>query len=188
MQTVSDVLKGRTLFSVQRGQTVFQVARFMSEKKIGAVVVLEGDRLAGLFSERDIMNRVVAQGRDPAKTVVDDVMTKEVVVAEAGDSWDAALAQMKKINVRHLPVIDGGRLVGMLSLRDLLLSTIEVKEEEIKWLEQTVAVSSTAGVDSAKYLTWRCLGCGHVLTARKPPTACPKCGKPKEEFENVEED
>ncbi|MBI5369119.1 MAG: CBS domain-containing protein [Planctomycetes bacterium] len=188
MKTVSEVIKGRTLFTVQKGGTVTEVARYMAEKKIGAVCVLDGERMIGLFSERDIMNRVVAQLRDPQKTVVDDVMTREIAVVEPGDAFDAALAKMKKIGCRHLPVVFGTKLVGMLSLRDLLQSEIEVQEEEIRWLQQTVAVTSTAGIDSSKYLTWRCLGCGHITTASKPPANCPSCGRAKEEFVNVEED
>lgn len=184
MKTVADVVRGREIYTIQRRQTIYRAARFMADKKVGAVCVLEDDKLVGVLSERDLMTRVVAQGRDSQRTEVDEVMTRELVVADAGDSWDVALRKMKSIGVRHLPVVEGGKLIGMISLRDLLLSQIEVREEEVKWLEKTVALCA----NSPKFLTWRCLGCGHVLTASDPPKACPVCGRAKEEFVNVEED
>jgi len=92
----------------------------MVERNIGMVAVVEEGILAGVFSERDIMSRVVARGLDPDTTSVAAVMTKDIVVAEPDDNLDSALQKMHAIGSRHLPIVHDGKLVGMISIRDLL--------------------------------------------------------------------
>ncbi len=109
-------------------------ARYMAERKVGAVVVLEQGELAGLLSERDILTKVVATSRDPKKTCVGDIMTQNLVIVEANRTYEDCLALMKQNAIRHLPVVDNGRLLGLVSLRDLLLVDVSEKEDEIKMM------------------------------------------------------
>jgi CBS domain-containing protein len=134
MKTIGTLVGGREIFHLRVDQTVREAAVYMTERRVGAASVLEGTRLVGILSERDIMGRVVAEGRDPAKTRVGDVMTRDLAVAGQGDSHDEGLRRMKQAGCRHLPVVDGDRLVGMVSLRDLMQVDLTEKDEEIRWL------------------------------------------------------
>ena len=134
MKTIGALVGGREVYYVRAEMSVREVAAYMTERRVGAVAVLEGTRLAGIVSERDIMGRVVARGLDPDKTRVKDVMTKDLVVAHAPDSHEDGLRTMKQAGCRHLPVVEGDRLVGMVSQRDLLQVDLTEKDEEIRWL------------------------------------------------------
>ena len=120
MKQIADLIEGQTLTVIEPGWTVRTAAQRMTERNIGAVAVVDHGALAGVFSERDIMSRVVAKGLNPDDTSVDAVMTKEIVVAEPNENVDAALQKMHSIGSRHLPVVANGKLVGMISIRDLL--------------------------------------------------------------------
>lgn len=134
MKTIGAVVRDRAIYHLAVEQTVREAARYMSEKRVGAVVVLQGDRLVGVLSERDIMGRVVAPGLDPDRVRVQEVMTREIVVARPEESHDDGLRKMKQAGCRHLPVVEGDRYVGMVSLRDLLQVDLTEKDEEIRWL------------------------------------------------------
>lgn len=134
MKTIGALVGGREVYHVVADMTVREVAAYMTERRVGAVAVLEGTRLAGIVSERDIMGRVVARSANPDETRVGDVMTRELVVAHAGDTHDEGLRMMKQAGCRHLPVVEGDRLVGMVSQRDLLQVDLTEKDEEIRWL------------------------------------------------------
>jgi CBS domain-containing protein len=134
MKTIGSIVTGRETYHLRDGQTVREAARYMTERRVGAVAVLSGNRLAGIVSERDIMGRVVAKGLDPDQVPVAEVMTKDLVVAHAGDSHDDGLRKMKQAGCRHLPVVEGDRLIGMVSQRDLLQIDLTEKDEEIRWL------------------------------------------------------
>jgi CBS domain-containing protein len=120
MKQIADLIEGQTLTVIEPGWTVRSAAERMTERNIGAVAVVEGGALAGIFSERDIMSRVVAKGLRPEDTMVSAVMTKDLVVAHPRENVDAALQKMHAIGSRHLPVVEDGKLVGMISIRDLL--------------------------------------------------------------------
>ena len=120
MKQIAELIEGQTLTVIEPGWTVRTAAERMTERNIGAVAVVNQGALAGVFSERDIMSRVVAKGLDPNDTRVDAVMTKEIVVADPKENVDAALQKMHSIGSRHLPVVQNGKLVGMISIRDLL--------------------------------------------------------------------
>ena len=120
MKLISELIEGRPLIHVQSSEKVRDVARTMTERKIGAVAVLDNETLVGLFSERDLMTRVVAASLDPDKTPVSAVMTREIAVATPLDDVAICLEKMNSIGCRHLPVVDRGALIGMISLRDLL--------------------------------------------------------------------
>jgi CBS domain-containing protein len=135
MKTIGALVTGRQeLFRLEPQQSVREAARYMTERRVGAVCVLEGSRLVGVLSERDIMGRVVAQGLDLDRTSVGQVMTRDLVVAQAGDSHEDGLRRMKQAGCRHLPVVDGDQLVGMVAQRDLLQVDLSEKDEEIRWL------------------------------------------------------
>ena len=135
MKTIGTLVSGRTeLYHLRPDQSVREAARYMTERRVGAVAVLDGSRLVGILSERDIMGRVVAAERDLDQTRVGDVMSRELVVGDVSDSHEDGLRKMKQAGCRHLPVVDGDRLVGMVSQRDLLQIDLTEKDEEIRWL------------------------------------------------------
>lgn len=113
----------------------------MSEWNIGAVAVLDDERLAGVFSERDLMSRVVAKGLDPDATSVSTVMTRDLVVASPDDDFDDAIQKMHSIGSRHLPVVADGKLIGMISLRDLLEVDDAAQRQRATFLRDLVTYS-----------------------------------------------
>ena len=134
MKIIATVIEGREVYHIGAERTVREASRYMTERRVGAVAVLENSRLVGILSERDIMGRVVAKGLDPDATEVRQVMTRDLVVAHVGDSHDDGLRKMRQAGCRHLPVVEGDRLVGMVSQRDLLQVDLTEKDEEIRWL------------------------------------------------------
>jgi len=124
------------LFTVQREATVLEAARLMSAQNIGIVTVLAGDRLVGVFSERDVVRRVVDYGLDPAIVRVGEVMTPEVIVADVDDDYQSAIRTMDKANIRHLLVASEGRLLSMISVRDLMRVDLQEKAEELTYLRE----------------------------------------------------
>lgn len=121
MTTLRQLVKDRRLYSVKDSNTVLEAARYMMEYNIGAVPVLRDGDLAGILSERDIMNRVVAVGRTPGTTAVSEVMTPNPRAVEADETIDECLFIMREYGFRHLPVVDGKDLKGVVSLRDVLM-------------------------------------------------------------------
>jgi CBS domain-containing protein len=136
MKKVRDLMLPHFLFVVQRSATVAEAVRLMASNNVGIVNVLDGDRLVGVFSERDVVRRVVDRGLDPARTRVGDVMTAEIVVAEADEEYQAAMGKMDRANIRHLPVVSEGRLLSMISIRDLMRVELQDKGEEIRYLRE----------------------------------------------------
>ena len=138
MHTLEQVLRHRNLLAAQPGEPVLDVLHRMTLAKVGAVTVLAGERLVGVFSERDLMTRVVVAGLDPAATPVDAVMTRDVITAELHETRDQCLEKMQRRGCRHLPVMAAGRVIAMLSMRDLLRDEIEEQTEEIRHLRAYV--------------------------------------------------
>jgi CBS domain-containing protein len=136
MKRICDIMRPGFLFSVQRRATVAEAVRVMTTNNVGIVNVLDADRLVGVFSERDLVRRVVDRGLDPRRTPVEDVMTTDVVVADADDDYQSAMRRMDQANIRHLPVVRGERLLSMLSIRDLIRVDLEDKGEELQYLRQ----------------------------------------------------
>ena len=121
MTTLRNLLKDRKLYSVEATRTVLEAARFMMEHNIGALPVLRKGQLVGILSERDIMNRVVAVGRTPGTTGVAEVMTANPRAVSADESVEECLFIMREFGFRHLPIVDGNDLKGLVSLRDILM-------------------------------------------------------------------
>jgi CBS domain-containing protein len=134
IRSIKVVVANRETVTVDGQTSARDAARLMAERAIGAVPVIEGDRLVGIFTERDVMSRIVAAGRDPVATSVADVMSTDLVVASVEESYETCLSRMQQARVRHLIVLDKGRLAGIVSLRDLLAVDIDEKAEAISLL------------------------------------------------------
>jgi len=121
MAGVYDLIKDRKVYSVDADKTVVEAARFMMEHNIGALPVLRNGELVGMFSERDIMNRVVAVGRMPGQTKVGEVMTANPRSVSVDETVENCLFLMREFGFRHLPIVEGKQLKGLISVRDVLL-------------------------------------------------------------------
>ncbi len=121
MPKIADVLRDQRVLSVDAEQTVIEAVRLMTEFNIGAVPVLRSGELVGIFSERDLMRRVVAGGRSPGMTKVAEVMTAKPQVVDADGDLDECITLMREAGFRHLPVVENGKLRGVISLRDIML-------------------------------------------------------------------
>jgi CBS domain-containing protein len=130
MAQVYDLVKDRRVYSIEADRTVLEAARFMMEHNIGALPVLRNGELVGIFSERDIMNRVVASGRAPGTTHVSEVMTSNPKSIDVNETIENCLFLMREFGFRHLPITDGKQIKGLVSLRDLLLRYVSQKESE----------------------------------------------------------
>jgi CBS domain-containing protein len=132
--------------AVRPEDSVLTALRAMAERDIGAVLVMEGERLLGIFTERDHARRLDLEGRSSATTPVREVMTGKVVFATPGNTVDQCMALMKQMRVRHLPVVDGHKVVGMLSVRDVLEELISEEEHLIQELQRDrLYFTSSAG-------------------------------------------
>jgi CBS domain-containing protein len=134
MKNLRDIMRYGFLFTVDHHATVAEAVRVMTKNNVGIVSVLDGAQLVGVFSERDVVQRVVHRGLDPVRTPVREVMTSDLVVADAEEDYQSAIHKMDQANVRHLPVVSEGQLVSMLSIRDLLRLNMEDKDAEIHHL------------------------------------------------------
>ncbi len=131
MPRVRDIIDDKELFWVEENQTVADAARRMAELHVGAILVLSGGELRGLFSERDLMRRVVVERLDPEKTPVRAVMTTELATIDENAGIEAAMEAMQAHNCRHLPVLRDGRIRAFLSMRDLMNYELAQKTEEL---------------------------------------------------------
>jgi len=141
MPTVADILKtkGLDVTTVPPDTTVLDAARRMNEHRIGCVVVIAANRIAGVCSERDVLQRIVADGRDPATTRVEEVMTREVVCCHADMPLDEARKTFRTRRVRHLPVVEpDGRLKAMISIGDLNAWELDGQAVEIAHLHEYI--------------------------------------------------
>jgi CBS domain-containing protein len=140
MRTVQDVLtlKGRTVWSVRPDDTVLHALGVMAERGIGAVLVLDQDRLVGILTERDYARRVVLLGRSSRDSAIKDVMTAQVVCVAPDRQIDECMALMTDKRVRHLPVLDHKQVVGLISIGDLVKATIADQEFTIAQLQSYI--------------------------------------------------
>jgi CBS domain-containing protein len=141
MKQIAELIEGHPLILAESSDNVRAVARKMSERNIGAIAVLDDGQLVGIFSERDLMTRVVAPGLNPDDTPVSNVMTKALVAAKPEEEIGSALQKMQSLGCRHLPVVDDGNLIGMLSLRDLLKIDDDNNRARASFLNELVTYS-----------------------------------------------
>jgi len=141
MATIRDLLINRTIHYIQPHQTVYEAAKYMVECNVGAAPVLDGTTLVGIFSERDIMSKVVTRQRDPQTTHIAEVMSTSLRTLAPDSSCEDAMVLMQTHGIRHLPVCEGSTLVGFLSLRDLLRHTLEEKSGEADMMRAYIQTS-----------------------------------------------
>jgi len=134
MHAIRHVIRPHRLVTAPPTASVLEVARIMTDARVGAIPIVEGERIVGIFSERDLMTRIVVEGRDSQRTLVLEVMTHDVLTATPDDTRSECLERMRDARCRHLPVLEGDRLVAVLSMRDLLRDEIEEQDEEIRGL------------------------------------------------------
>jgi CBS domain-containing protein len=120
MSSLQELLKGREIYSIHSDASIKETVGYMAEKGVGILPVMKEDKLVGVFSERDLVKRIIAKDKDLYLTKVQEVMSTDLVVAKIDESHEAALAKMKEAKTRHILVIDGDKLAGVLSIRDLL--------------------------------------------------------------------
>jgi CBS domain-containing protein len=126
MKRVKDILevKGRDIWSIEPGSSVYEAMKLMAEKEVGALMVMEGGKLAGLISERDYARKVILKGRSSRTTQVREIMTIQVLYAHPEQNIEECMALMTEKRVRHLPVFEEGELIGVISIGDLVKSII----------------------------------------------------------------
>jgi len=131
---ICDLVKAQDTYQAELGYTVLETVRVMVERNIGAVPVVHNGKLVGIFSERDLMRRVVAEGRDPRSTCMAEVMTDDPVTVNTQEDVQECMAMMRRHGFRHLPVCHDGQLVGIVSLRDILLHDLDEKDDEVRMM------------------------------------------------------
>ena len=136
MSRIGDILssKGHEVHTLSRDSTAFEALEMMVRENVGSVLITEGGQIAGIFTERDYLRRVALVDRDPRITRLSQVMTRSVVCLEPEWSVDASMALMTRNRIRHLPVIDDGRLTGMVSIGDLVKQVSEERGAEVRVL------------------------------------------------------
>ena len=141
MASVKQILqtKGHDIWSVGPEVSVYDAIAKMAQKEVGALVVLEGELLVGVVSERDYARKVVLQGRSSRDTKIKDIMTTRVAYARPDQSVEDCMAMMTEKRIRHLPVMEGDKLLGVLSIGDLVKSIIEEQKHVIEQLEQYIS-------------------------------------------------
>ena len=140
MRTVRQLLDGKPaeIFSIAPGAPVIDAIRLMAEHRIGALLVMEGPRLAGILSERDYARKVVLQGRSSKDTPVRDIMTAEVVSIGQAETVGRCMQLVTERRIRHLPVLEGDDVVGVLSIGDLVKAVIEEQQQELDQLQRYI--------------------------------------------------
>jgi CBS domain-containing protein len=141
MRTVRHLLESKApeVFAIGPDAPVLDAIRLMAEKRIGALVVMEAGRLAGIVSERDYARKVVLQGRSSATTPVRDIMTPDVIKVGLNDTTDRCMQLVTDRRIRHLPVVESGAVVGVVSIGDLVKAVIEDQQVEIDQLQRYIA-------------------------------------------------
>jgi len=138
---IYNLIKNQDTYRAEANQTVLDVAKAMVARNIGAVPVLRDGSLVGIFSERDLMKRVVAEGRDPRTTRLEEVMTADPLTVTPQEEPQACMLLMRQHGFRHLPVCEGKRLRGLISLRDLLLHDLNEKDDEVRMMRAYIQAS-----------------------------------------------
>ena len=131
--------KGSVVFSVPHDSTVAAAVKDMNSHKVGATLVMDGGRLVGIFTERDVLSRVVAAGLDPTTTPMEQVMTRDPITVASTTTIEEVMALFTARRFRHLPVMDDGRLMGLISIGDILRRMVETHRHEAEQLKQYIA-------------------------------------------------
>jgi CBS domain-containing protein len=137
---VSDILnkKGSHIYSVLPGVSVYDALKLMGEKNIGALLVMEGNKLNGIISERDYARKVVLKGKTSLETLVSDIMTEKVITILPEDNLERCMELMSENHIRHIPVVKNGEVKGVISISDVVTAIIESQKETITYLQNYI--------------------------------------------------
>ena len=140
MSTVRDIIrkKGSEVWSITPDATVYDALQLMAERGAGALLVMTGDQVVGILSERDCVRKVDLQGRTSRMTRVSEIMTSEVISVQVTEKLEECMVAMLEKNIRHLPVYEGTQLLGLISVRDVLREVVEVQKSLIAQLERFI--------------------------------------------------
>jgi CBS domain-containing protein len=140
MAFVSDILdsKGHEIWSISPEATVFEAIKLMSKKSVGALLVMEGETLVGIVTERDYARKVILEGKSSKQTQVKDIMTKRIVGVDPARTIEKCMALMTEKRIRHLPVVDGQRVIGLVSIGDLVKAIIAEQKIIIDQLQDYI--------------------------------------------------
>lgn len=143
MKTVREILlkKGNKVYSISPNQKIFEALQVMAEKEVGALLVIEGESLVGIISERDYARKVALEGKSSKESLVREIMSPNVIYVEIDATTDECMALMTNKKVRHLPVFDKGKLAGVISIGDVVNAIIDEKEFEISQLVKYITDS-----------------------------------------------
>jgi CBS domain-containing protein len=143
MASVKNILetKGSTTFTIKPDTSVYHALELMVEKNVSALLVMENDQLAGIFTERDYARKVVLKGKKSQETQISDIMTRDLITVTSESSIDECMELMTGKYIRHLPVVDGGKLTGIISIGDVVRSIIQEQKSIIGHMEQYIAGS-----------------------------------------------
>ena len=137
MATVQDMIrkKGAEIFSISPSASALEALKLLEKHNMGAALVMEGGEVKGILSERDCVRKLELSGKQAQNTRVDEIMTGKVITIEADEELEACMSLMLEKNIRHLPVYSGGKLTGLISVRDVLREVVEVQKSMIDQLE-----------------------------------------------------
>ena len=141
MLTVNDILKNKSsdIFSVEPGTSVYEAVKVLSEKNIGALLVMEHGKLKGILSERDYARKVVLKDRKSKETLASEIMTEKVITVSPADSIELCMATMSDKKIRHLPVTDNEKVVGIISIGDVVTAIIHMQQQTIDHLKNYIS-------------------------------------------------
>jgi len=131
--------KGRHIISIAPDASVFDAIKIMAEKAVGSLVVMEDDELLGIITERDYARKVIVKGRSAETTTVAEIMTVDILTTSSSESVNDCMEVMTEKKIRHLPVVEDNRVIGMISIGDLVKAIIADQQEEIEQLEQYIS-------------------------------------------------
>ncbi|MDO8644283.1 MAG: CBS domain-containing protein [bacterium] len=138
MASIGKIFGKQTIFSVTPDISVAEAAKKMLDKKVGSILVMEHEKLAGIFTERDLLNKVIAAGLDPKTVPISQVMSREVCAINTDETISDCYERMHKTHCRHLPIFEKGKLVGMVTMRDLLEKMMDEIDDENQILKDYI--------------------------------------------------
>jgi len=138
MENIKELLTGREVFTVTKGTIVKDTVFYMAKKGVGLVPVMDEGKLVGVFSERDLVKRVIAENKSLDDTTVEDVMSSKLIIAETQEASESILAKMKEAKIRHILIIENEKLTGVLSMRDLLELDLSVCKTTVEVLNNYI--------------------------------------------------
>ena len=166
------------LYYASKNSTALELAKIMRNRNIGLLPIVDGPWLVGVVTERDLVTRLLAEGKDPAETLASEIMTPQPIVVDAKDGWETVLGKMKHIDARHMLVMSDGFIVGVLSLRDFLFANIDARQVELTKAHDALSVDSRTDAPAASVDldVWSCEACGYLAFGRAQPEKCLGCG------------